>query len=755
MSKDLEKEFEQYADLSSEFESYDAVAEEGLAETDPTATGDVLEPLEAYGRHAVDTTLMGLPDIPIAAVEALIGEGGDLFKEGEEFKYQELLDRYYKSKGEQRGRRSELMEKQPVASWAGIGTGALASPIPGSALAKGGKLAQGAAKLFPSMKGFDKIKKLRNAADISKTIGRTEKTKELTSLANKAEKAFALREGVKVGGVAGFASGDSKLLEGDIGGTAGDVATGSALGGGLGLGLTSGKHMLTAMNEKLPILKNMWDSFIQGVKGKHVDDSYLNEQTVKFSKKFYNDIAEEFKKKGIQQDDIIKTLDDVGITINTAEDLKQARDIISKISRPDIKKKAQEILNIIDDYVGGGKKTEQIKLKLAEEIDKSYIKNPMFVAKQKQAKKALKNAIEQGKAPSQSGSGVVGADDVLPDTPPSGVKARVREDVFPVRDKTGKIVPHSKYSAEDVTPFEPTDIETTVGEKSGKQMHHYTDKGSGKTKVVVGDTPNYLDAENLSAKEANELKQLLRQYTELESGASVPPEVKQIAKEASVKISSKLDDASLKIGKDLKNVNRQLRELYKVKGWTGMEKAKEYDDAIREINKFALGDIDVNSLSKTQSIIESMKKVNPKLAVETAKELEKLRYLAELIDPKTNSHWITSTQAVRVVVGSVQKVANNLANFVGRGVGEVGDLGKALVSPKGSTLAKVAADFTRSSKDQLSKLASKVASSDNKAYQSFLKPLKEAIESPDRRRAAILYMLYNQPAFREMLRDSE
>ena len=51
---------------------------------------------------------------------------------------------------------------------------------------------------------------------------------------------------------------------------------------------------------------------------------------------------------------------------------------------------------------------------------------------------------------------------------------------------------------------------------------------------------------------------------------------------------------------------------------------------------------------------------------------------------------------------------------------------------------------------QLGQIAQKLGMSQNKAAQQFASPLLKASQSDDRKRAAILYGLYQQPAFREM-----
>ena len=712
---------------------------------------------------------MGFSDEIAGAFEAggqalgIKGLGGpvtDLELQSPTWDKEQLLEAYRSGKKAQRGRELEAQEEHPVTFTGSEIGGAFATPIPGAALAKTGKVGTTLAKALPSLKGSEKITKAAKLAEKAKKLEKFEKYMKLKNAARAKSLAFATREGVKAGTIAGIAESEADLTSGDIEDTKQlmkDAAKGGTIGGLFSAGLVKGAHWGEDLLKAVPGVQQALDSFSFGLKGIKLDEDLTSEKIGKASKKYLGELNNKLNGLGKNKQKILEMIDDAGIRLNTKDDLAEAKNLVKNIESAEVKKDAQKFLDILDDYIGDGKATKNAITKLEKELVKSGLKDPSQEAKNALQKKALEDAIRKNKMPSDAVEGVVS------DVPgiDEGVEAVYRQTVKGIDEATGE--PILKQTAKAYTKPNFTGIKRTVDPGSGREVLSISDEVSGKIKSVVTDIPSAFDAEQLTSEQANTLVKRLKDYSSVANNERLPDEVKKAATQAIVKIKEKLSGAAKEIKQPLDEINKKISKAIDVKTGLGIkDKFKGLSpEATNEKNaqilaKFISGVGDNNPISDKSILMRQLKKVDPELARQMNDEVTELRRLYQLSPPKDKA---TESANLISLLGSAHNMINKAANAVGRGVGSaqkpvkyLGQKAKPVTDKyKRAILSNQSLDIIDSSPDKLTSIVSRIEQSGDSGTQRFLNPLRKALETDvPSRRNAIMWGLAQQPAFREL-----
>lgn len=259
-----------------------------------------------------------------------------------------LIEAYYRAKEAEKRDIKKLETEHPVASFIPqFGTEAAltgGASMFAKALSKGGKVAKGVSKLLPNLDNL----KLDDTAKLSARLGQTG------------------IEGAKVGGLYGLTTGDSRLLEGDIAGTAKDVSKGVASGflGGTAAeaGLQQVKKIPKAVQSVKKALPNLpgIGPFLRSYKfsektGKYISNDNINEVVEDMSEELLDKINEVLNKKGVDKKTQMEVAEQIGVRVDAGEPLEQAIEkvlSIPKISET-IRKNNETTLDVLNEINEG------------------------------------------------------------------------------------------------------------------------------------------------------------------------------------------------------------------------------------------------------------------------------------------------------------------------------------------------------------------------------------------------------------------
>ena len=701
-----------------------AFLEHGLS----SATLGLTEPIAGAQRAVEDTVLRAVADKPLS--------------------WDDIKESYYAGKGEKKAELSKSMEEHPGASVAGELAGTLALPIPASILAKGGKLAKGAAKLLPNLQGYEKIEKARRLERKYSTLKEAEKAHRFARMARKgvAQKSFG--EGLKGGAALGFTQGDARLLDGDISGTLEEVGI-SGGAGAIGTAMFSGVADETVnFIKKSPTLKRFMNSFLQGIRGRELDADAARDHVTRGGKKLLDNIQKTRRKLGKKYDEYLEFAETNNITIDTKEDLKRVWDIANRIEDPTLKSHVKEVIDALRPYVGDQGE------KLVQSVEKSLVKKAAKTPAQlyreaadKSEKVILKKALRQKKAPVSTDEGVISAADILPEGRPE-TKAHVRHDIYEDIDpKTGIRTQRSEVTPRDITPFKPSTIERQVDPKTGRLV-----VSAEGVSPRVGDVVDTVDPSNLKVKRAQELKEVLNDFSLLRGEKKIPTDVQHEATVAASRIGEKFKAA---LPSEYSRVNKQYAGLKRAADFFNVGTADTAQAQQRIEDKIfnALTQTeDVKANRFMQNISRALQDYDPKLAKDIVGELDTLR--EHYLTNKGMGTTMADTGKIAMFTGGIKNIAQNLANLTGRVI-SLPARGAAPITKAGketaSKLANKSLEIVGYTPNKIQDTIQKIQAGGTKGYQSYIKPLERALKSKDRTRTSIMYGLMQQPAFREMV----
>lgn len=656
----------------------------------------------------------------------------------------DLLEEYYKGKAGVKQLSEQAMEDQPAANLAGNIAGGLVS---GPAI--------GGAK---SIASAQKIKKLKTVADRAKLLGKLQTSKKLGKAALGEAFKTTSREGAKAGALAGLNFGDARLLEGEVGETLEQTAQGAGLGVAIGGGLTVAGTAMSGIIKKIPGISDAVESFKLGFGGKSIETPEVRDEITKTSRKYIRDFNARLKTLGLKKQEMDEIIEGLGITINTKDDINEARKIINSIDSKSIRKKADGLMDVLEDYMGESKEYKKAADKLRKDMAKKSLREPIAEARAKQEAKSMKRTIEKLQKPTETKESLLGSKDLELDM--ADREALVRQDTIQVPQEFGPPKAANVRQATDVTPFKPSPIEET--EALGLKVQKYKDLSSGKVQAELTspESLSRINPEELSIDQAKDLlDELNQQFTALgNSGEAIPQKVERsataLAKKLRAKVNAAYKEAGDATGTDISDINKKFNRYLEAKdistggkrSITGLDKDRE----LQQMAKFIEGQSDTDVVQNLDLFLKRVKQADPEMFNTYGKEIAELRRMADLA---SGSEAIQSGSKVGAIFGGLSGFANRVSNFIGRVASGPSRTVKSLSTGSKNVMAKVGSKFVQSSPEAVQGYIQKASTARNGSR--FINQLQKAADSNDAKRRAILFGLYTNPSFREAMLNDE
>jgi hypothetical protein len=534
-------------------------------------------------------------------------------------------------------------------------------------------------------------------------------TKNMADASRMAKIGTGIVEGAKAGALTGFGSGDSHLMGED--GSIGDVireTADSTVGGGLiggaipaAVGAVKGVVNTPAkLINNLPITDQIKTAFKGGQAGINLDEKSASDEIRNLSTDIIDQVQKTLSENGFNKNSAFEYADEIGVRVNAGETLQEAVDNLMK---------------------GAMNKQDKVEKDLLLNAIKEVMEGPANKAAQK---------LETARAKMIQKMGAKGYD-LLDETKMNDYV----QDLVPESQLENKVL-GTKQTFQKIAEEGADGLDEAAQKTVSKPVERITQQVQPEEGVPM----LKYDANSLKLGELEKLVNNFKQYSRF--GDNNPIKLKDnqsIAGGLSAELRRLSDDALEKAG-TTENVNQSthqtLRALRKIGADDNVFARPGSEDYINNVDKvwsMVKGGDDI----KPYRFFEALKKADPENYAPLADKAEfmnKFSDLARQVKPLGTS----STGANQVVaqMGGVRGATVTAAN-------KLGQTGIA----KGVTSL---ANLTKLPAESLSQLSNKLAQSQNKVAREYAAPLLKAAQSSDQKRSAILYGLYQQPAFREL-----
>lgn len=520
--------------------------------------------------------------------------------------------------------------------------------------------------------------------------------------------AAGAKEGAGIGAVTGFGSGDAKMFGED--GSVGDVVretADSAVGGGLMGGIIPGVSGTTSKVKNAVLPKGIkslvpgYKSFEVGQKlgksGYDVTEESVDKLSRDYGERVLEKVQTELNKAGNYKKATINSLDEKGIRVNFQDRITQAIDELQQtppISKVD-KQEKDTLIQALEELRDGvtDKTQSKIDINAAKNIQKMVEKNRDT---QLLSSKELNDYVQ----------------DLVPN---SNNEAKIRG----VKQQFEVPVKSKVVSGEEVPQFKTVD-----------KIIQQTEQPQG---VPMAN----LDSSNIKLKDAERYINEINRYTGFGEGNPVKGRDNLAAMKKLAADFRELSDKALDVNTGEADINRKVRTTAAALNKAGIDLNEVYTG-----NRFLKDDLS-QTLEDITTTEGNRKNAN-----------RFFEYMKEVDGPG-----FESLQNEGQFVRDANKVAKQaegtltstgLESIFGPIVGRIAKVGNVAGKTQKSMSEGLTTLIDKSAKD-LGAIAQKVGMSPDKAAQQFAGPLRKAAEQMDgRKRSAILYGLYQQPAFREM-----
>lgn len=586
----------------------------------------------------------------------------------------QLKEAYYKGRDETIEKEKEAIEDYPVLGTGALIAGSIPTTISTGGLAGGGRAAQLASKVLP-------------------------KAESLTGLSTAAKAGKMAKEGLKAGALTGFGSGESKLLEGDVLGTAEETFE-SGIGGGLlgslfpvaGKAISGTAGLTKAGIKSLPGAKAITTGFQAGEKGINITDEaqiakFIDTSTKDIKSKISTLFGEE------KASELAKKLDDQGLRVSIKNIVDDTKAQLEKggLSKSEVSQR-QEFL---DDLLAVDSQFDKIKYDAFRKVEKQ------------QAAKINKL--------SRQGTEVKTRTEF--DTP--------YEELSPLPDTKGRVI----------------GVEDRVKLPSGKEKEIISQVSSQEGQVPL----RKLDYSNLKISEAEDLRRGVYKFTD---PSNYEKPVGDIAKGMRSKISKAIDEAVNSSEFSEKRAN--MSNIFNALDSLGIKKEKfmsrnpvDQNEVTEKLIQAATADISSPKGRAFTRAAEFLNIVDGDISQQIRNKSDFLNRLSQL---SRQSDAEGSTSKITALFGAAQKgaaKAGNIAGFASKGISdEASTAKKALISV-----------LKEATPESLEALGVRLYNNYQQSAAPFVNQLQKAMSLPETRRTAVLYGIYQQPAFRKMLRN--
>ena len=765
---DPDKFLAETEDLAPEASTFDPDA--FLAETEPVEvspesaeTGTLEAGVLGFGEGASFGLTPVLGGIASAAGEAISDVGdvlgltaeGQLEKEGfdvdDKKGLQGLLDAYYEGRERQSSAQEKAFEDSPYAYGAGLIGGSIAgggaATAGAKALAGGGKLAQATSKALPAFTDAEKFRK----AGVAGKMG------------------LSAIEGAKAGAIAGFGTGEGRLLEGELEKTLEETAAGgvggAAIGGALtGLGQAAGKGVSALKDSKLG------SAYRYGQKGRAITEEQVNKDINVLAKRLSSRLQSKLKAAGAQKADILEAsemtarqvADGTPVTEaidNTIEQVRQIRDI----NDTEVAQFKKAAIDYFDELKGNPKELKKLKESVDTVRRQKMLKDVQDEAQIKLQKASDKESIVTGRSAEEVDEFIEGSLD--PNR--QQLQYQVREEKYlPKELPEGKTVDDltdddllRRLRVTDATEFQPTKVTSGIDETTGRPYAAYKDVGTGRMYGKVGKPLDmtFKNPDDYTARDLDDLIRRLNEKTKVAEGQasgelSKDPRIKNLTKVLTKDLrklqENMLDmEASLKGEKlNLKDANQSYGNIMKSLKTLGIDPRKtkyteselNMDQLIRKVENLITSSSSPNERLKRDFFKYAMRN-DPSYAQKYENLMSELSNLSDLAKPIFGERGLSKTGIITTALGGVEQAAGKTANIAGR----VSRAGKQAIQIPQET-------FRRLSPAAYETIAETFEAVGRSDFGNLVRSMKGESEQ---RRTALLYALYQQPQFREMIQS--
>lgn len=700
----------------------------GLGEGATFGLGDIAAGIGAVGMEAVED----LGDILGVTEDAELREKG--FKISDDYKgLKGLVDAYYAGREKSRALKEEGAEKYPATYYGStiLGGAATSGAIPKALPALRG--------LVPSLEGAGK------GATIGKKI------------------ASSAAEGFKAGALAGFGGGEGKLLEGEIGKTLKETTKGAALGSLIGAGTGSLAEGVKAGARKIGgarIFEPIRTGYRWGKEGKSLDEKIVRQETKELSEKLIEVLDKSKKLVGKSLGEVEDLAQEANVRVSAGEDVREVQlELMNKLAKGlrsvegdeyPTEKAFGEITEVLDTWAG--KTVPKMKQKVAQKLadirsKQAGLKKQADVKLQKKAAQKMLKTGDQGEIVDEM---IESADEALVGGKPE-IKSKAM-DVKTTKQVPVKNIDTGEVELEDVDVIERfvTDVTPSVPRvdwrrKGQEVIARISDRVSGKELAKIRGVMNEAsNLDDLSFSEAQSLLSNINAYTG--PNAKIDNnEVKGLMKLLASKVKTKIEKSveGLKGGESLSRLKGRYKELTAAQKELGIKPGDITQDEKSALKaaRIKLSGIGETSQIGKETLFERMKAAGIK---PTGKMQERTSFLDDVRRITGDSEGNVKIHRANIVTQG----ASGGANIVGKGVRAVGkgmEAGKTYIKNNYQSLLDA-------SPEKISNIAEKLVQKGG-AAANYASQLMKAATKDDRLRTAVLFGLYQQPGFREIIRQ--
>lgn len=519
---------------------------------------------------------------------------------------------------------------------------------------------------------------------------------KLASTAGTAAKmAAGAKEGAALGAITGFGSGDAKLAEGEIYDTIRDTADsavgGALIGGAIPAGVALGKGIAGTFTD-LPIVQQIKTAFKGGKAGIKLNEESADQAIKTYSSDLLTAIQEQFKAAGRTKANALDYADEIGVRVNAGE----------------------EVQEIIDDMVQRGAVPDDIaeKSKFLDLL--TYLKNG--------PEDKLANKLQTARARSIDKMEQKGFTLLDESTNNSHV-----QDFIPESD-ANTAIGTAKQTFQKID--EGTDLLDDALGEAGEEISKPVIKIVQQAQKVLGLDLRKYNLKDLSLRDTEEIIGQINKYSGINNPKGPVTPLEKMAGGLAADLRSLSELALEEAGK--KSGNASLHKTLAATSRAGIkgnvlaqgQVAKDkMIDKLKDVTKSS------NTNSDKQRVFQYLEEASPEYAKRGFKQeaefLSDFNSLAQQVKPLNSSN-------AAGVLGSAKNIGLSVSNKAGSIYGGLTRLTEVPV-------------------ERLSQMAQQMSTSTNKAAQQYAPVLVKASQAVDeRKRSAILYGLYQQPAFREL-----
>jgi hypothetical protein len=503
-----------------------------------------------------------------------------------------------------------------------------------------------------------------------------------------------MREGAKAGALVGFGEGDAKLGEGEVAQTINETGAstlGGAAVGGIVPGVIEGVKGTANLVGKLPIAKELKTAFKGGRVGLDLSEESAGQGIKTFSEDLLREIKSQFTKAGLNKASAMEYADEVGLRVNAGENFQEVMDELiqrGSSSKADQAEKLKLYESLMELKNGpADKMAEKLDVNRAKQIQKMGAKGFELLDEQ----------VDNGHV-----------QDFVPGSEADKKLNLATQKFQKITEDSGDLLDDAIGASEKTVSKPVTKLIQQAGDQLPIDINKYdlenlklTDLETliGEVNRHVGDLkgPARTSTEKTARGLAAELRNLSEEALE---GAGQNSNNANLSKTFAA-----LNKAGIKDNVLTKNTVRQDEMVDKLRNTITAGNPIKRERMFEYLN-----DVDTNAFGKFK---------------EGADFLNEFNDVAKQVKPLNSGN-------VQGLFGSAKNIANQGANFAGK---KFESFNKLVSAPK----------------EHLEQIARIITGNKDKAVQSYASPiLKAASAKNERQKSAILYGLYQQPAFREL-----